>query len=82
MRIIIIATAAVLAISSAVSPMPAEAATLGQGMNRAVDAVDPVQNAGCYRLGETGYHWYRSCVGPGWLYPHQRHCRKGVCVYR
>ena len=20
--------------------------------------------AGCYRLGETGYHWYRHCWGP------------------
>jgi hypothetical protein len=27
--------------------------------------------AGGYRLGETGYHWYRYCVGPHWLYPHQ-----------
>jgi hypothetical protein len=38
--------------------------------------------AGCYRLGETGYHWYRFCFGPGWLYPHQRVCRRGHCWYR
>jgi len=38
--------------------------------------------AGCIRLGETGYHWYRYCVGPGFLYPHQRVCRHGHCWYR
>ena len=38
--------------------------------------------AGCYRLGETGYHWYGSCVGPYWLYPHRRVCRHGACWYR
>jgi hypothetical protein len=82
MRNLVIAATAVFAISSAASLMPAEAETLGQGVSRAVDVVNPVQSAGCYRWGETGYHWYRSCLGPGWLYPHQRHCRKGVCAYR
>lgn len=38
--------------------------------------------AGCYRLGETGYHWYRSCLGPYWIYPHHRVCRHGHCWYR
>jgi hypothetical protein len=38
--------------------------------------------AGCYRLGETGYHWYRYCVGPRWIYPHRRVCRHGHCWYR
>jgi len=38
--------------------------------------------AGCYRLGETGYHWYRSCWGPRWVYPHHRVCRHGYCWYR
>jgi hypothetical protein len=38
--------------------------------------------AGCYRLGETGYHWYRFCLGPSFLYPHQRVCRRGYCWYR
>jgi len=37
--------------------------------------------AGCYRLGETGYHWYRSCWGPRWMYPHHRVCRRGYCRY-
>jgi hypothetical protein len=37
---------------------------------------------GCYRWGETGYHWYDFCLGPSWLYPHQRVCRHGYCWYR
>jgi hypothetical protein len=39
-------------------------------------------DAGCYRWGETGYHWYRFCVGPDWLYPRERVCRNGHCWYR
>jgi hypothetical protein len=39
-------------------------------------------SAGCYRLGETGYHWYRYCVGPYFMYPHHRVCRHGHCWYR
>lgn len=40
-------------------------------------------SAGCYRLGETGYHWYRFCAGPGFVYPHRRACnRSGYCWYR
>jgi len=38
--------------------------------------------AGCYRMGETGYHWYRYCWGPRWIYPHHRVCRHGYCWYR
>jgi hypothetical protein len=38
--------------------------------------------AGCYRWSETGYHWYRYCAGPYWLYPHRRVCRHGHCWYR
>ena len=38
-------------------------------------------DAGCYRLGETGYHWYRFCAGPAFLYPHHRVCRHGHCWY-
>jgi hypothetical protein len=37
---------------------------------------------GCYRWGETGYHWYNFCLGPSWLYPHQRVCHRGYCWYR
>jgi opacity protein-like surface antigen len=37
--------------------------------------------AGCYRLGETGYHWYHFCVGPSFVYPHRRYCRHGSCWY-
>jgi hypothetical protein len=38
--------------------------------------------AGCYRVGLTGYHWYGFCLGPNFLYPHQRVCRHGNCWYR
>ncbi|WP_155253559.1 hypothetical protein [Bradyrhizobium japonicum] len=49
----------------------------------AVGALTPTRaEAGCYRLGETGYHWYRSCWGPHWIYPHRRVCRRGHCWYR
>jgi hypothetical protein len=37
---------------------------------------------GCYRWGETGYHWYNFCLGPAWLYPHQRVCSRGYCWYQ
>jgi hypothetical protein len=38
--------------------------------------------AGCYRLGETGYHWYRFCLGPAFIYPHHRYCnRHSWCWY-
>jgi hypothetical protein len=36
-------------------------------------------SAGCYRLGETGYHWYTYCFGPSFMYPHHRTCRHGYC---
>lgn len=32
-----------------------------------------IEKAGCYRLGETDYHWYSFCLGPWWLYPHHHH---------
>jgi hypothetical protein len=42
--------------------------------------------AGCYRLGLSGYHYYRSCIGPRALYPHRKYCtmRHGMrhCYYR
>ena len=38
--------------------------------------------AGCYRMGLSGYHWYNSCFGPGFIYPHHRACqRNGFCWY-
>jgi hypothetical protein len=39
-------------------------------------------NHGCYRLGVTGYHWYRFCAGPDVMYPHHRVCHNGHCWYR
>jgi len=57
-------------------------AAVGRNVAPAIDAIQPVEKAGCYRLGETGYHWYRFCFGPSWLYPHERVCRRGHCWYR
>ena len=54
----------------------AAAATLS-----AVALTSTTADAGCYRLGETGYHWYRFCAGPAFLYPHHRVCRHGYCRY-
>jgi hypothetical protein len=39
-------------------------------------------NHGCLRLGETGYHHYDFCLGPDFVYPHERVCEKGSCYYR
>ena len=39
-------------------------------------------NGGCYRVGLTGYHWYRFCAGPHFLYPHHRVCHNGHCWVR
>jgi hypothetical protein len=48
----------------------------------AVALTPTTADAGCYRLGLTGYHWYHFCAGPSVLYPHQRVCRNGHCWYR
>ncbi len=47
----------------------------------AISCAWPAQafNGGCYRLGETGYHWYRFCAGFHFMYPHHRHCSHGHC---
>jgi opacity protein-like surface antigen len=55
----------------------AAAATLS-----AVALAPTAASAGCYRLGLTGYHWYGFCVGPSFIYPHERVCRNGHCWYR
>jgi hypothetical protein len=39
-------------------------------------------SAGCYRMGLSGYHHYRSCIGPHFMYPHHRVCRHHHCWYR
>jgi hypothetical protein len=80
MHKLIIAAAAVLC-ATAVSSTPSQAA-IGRSIAAATDATTPLDKVGCYRLGETGYHWYRSCFGPSWLYPHRRICRRGSCWYR
>jgi hypothetical protein len=82
MRKLVVTAAIVFGIAFAAPLVPAEAESFGQGVGSVVDAVNPIQSAGCYRLGESGYHWYRSCFGPRWLYPHRRYCRTGQCSYR
>ncbi len=82
MRRCVLAAAAFLTAAS-LPVVTAEAAFLSrQEFGAAVSSVSPVQPAGCYRLGETGYHWYHWCLGPRWLYPHRRVCHHGYCAYR
>ena len=64
MRKIILLAAAVATLTSA-AILPASAQITPQGWN-----------AGCYRFGETGYHWYDFCIGPSVLYPHQKVCSR------
>jgi hypothetical protein len=51
-----------------------------------VAALSPASaEGGCYRMGETGYHWYDFCIGPSFLYPHERLCSRHYpdhCWYR
>jgi hypothetical protein len=63
------------------APTATEAAA-GVNVQAAFADVNPFQTAGCYRLGETGYHWYYFCLGPHFLYPHHRICHHGYCYYR
>jgi hypothetical protein len=80
MHKLVIVTVAVLC-AAAASSTPSQAAA-GKSIASTIDATAPVEKVGCYRLGETGYHWYRFCFGPSWLYPHRRVCRHGTCWYR
>jgi opacity protein-like surface antigen len=57
----------------------AAALTISAG---ALTAATPADAAGCYRVGTTGYHWYKFCAGPSFLYPHRRVCHNGRCWYR
>jgi hypothetical protein len=79
-KLAIITTAAILSVGSLGST--ATQAAVGHSIDAAIAAINPIEQAGCYRLGETGYHWYRFCLGPYFLYPHQRVCRHGYCYYR
>jgi hypothetical protein len=55
---------------------------VGPLLANAIDSLEVTDSVGCYRLGLTGYHWYDWCIGPRWLYPHRRVCRRGRCAYR
>lgn len=83
-RALIIIAAAALA---AAALMPeAASAMVGAGVQPSLDGAaatdQPIETIGCYRMGETGYHWYHFCAGPRFLYPHRRVCRHHHCWYR
>jgi hypothetical protein len=65
---------------------PGALAAVGAGSQPSVMATatapNPIETIGCYRLGETGYHWYHWCLGPHFLYPHHHVCHHGHCWYR
>jgi hypothetical protein len=84
MRKLLVAVGVVAAISSATawSALANPAPPVGTALAAAVSFLDETKPIGCYRLGLTGYHWYRSCIGPHWLYPHHRACRHDWCGYR
>jgi len=80
MRKVSILLAVLIAASTgSLSSIGAKAA-VSRSIGAAINAVSPIERTGCYRLGETGYQWYRFCVGPYWLYPHHRYCHH--CYYR
>jgi hypothetical protein len=63
--------AAFLCVTAILSALPVLPAAAQQGWNH-----------GCYRFGETGYHWYNVCLGPDFAYPHHRVCdHNGFCSY-
>jgi hypothetical protein len=80
-KLVVAAAASAVLCTATVSATTSHAA-MGQSMAAAIDAIDPIEKVGCFRLGETGYHWYRFCFGPTWLYPHHRVCRHGYCWCR
>ncbi len=68
----------------AVGPVPACAdpiASAASALGDAARSAAAVEQVGCYRWGESGYHWYRFCFGPRFIYPHHRHCHHGHCWY-
>ena len=84
-KLVVIAAAGAVFFAATVSSATSYGA-VGQGMggtiDAAIDTIASIEKVGCYRLGETGYHWYRYCFGPAFIYPHQRVCRNGYCWYR
>lgn len=82
MRKVSILLAVLIAVSTGSLSSTGAKAAVGRSIGTAISAVSPIEMTSCYRLGETGYHWYRFCVGPYWLYPHRRYCHHGYCYYR
>lgn len=65
-------------------PLAAEAAMIDPGLSATGRPAGSmlIEKTGCYRMGLSGYRWYRYCAGPYWLYPHRRVCRHHHCWYR
>jgi len=74
MRKLAVTVAALVSIGTPAST--GSPAAISGSVDAAIDAAVPIENAGCFRLGWSGYHWYRYCAGPYGLYPHQRVCRR------
>jgi hypothetical protein len=72
----------IVTLGAALWGTPRAWAVPGRAIGPVLMTLSPVEQAGCYRLGETGYHRYHWCVGPTWLYPHHRICHHGECYYR
>jgi hypothetical protein len=67
-----VAISAVAGLAALVAAGPASAFGVPGMSPAATNPTTAIERAGCVRLGETGYHWYRFCVGPSFLYPHYR----------
>ena len=85
-RIVILTAATLISIGSLVPTAADAVVPIDPTVMAARTPMHSIEKAGCYRLGETGYHWYRFCAGPWWLYPHHRVCRyrhhHHYCYYR
>ncbi|HET6374456.1 MAG TPA: hypothetical protein VFF88_00260, partial [Methylocella sp.] len=63
-RVFVLPLAAGLAFGSlAINPGEAEAMIGHPGLERAADALSPIEKAGCWRYGWHGWGWYPRC---GW----------------
>ena len=68
MRIALISIAAAAAVVTAavIAPGQAEASIASPGIGAIPQTIDPIEKAGCYRGGPSGYHWYPWCGGGGY----------------
>ena len=73
---LMIVTALAIGSAGGLLPSRAEAVPFGApaGVRLAIQDVDPVETAGCWRYGWRGYGWYRWC-GYHRYYYHRRYYR-------